>query len=83
VQLFRDGLRAFSASGYEILDAGFAETGEVVIWSKVPQSPLPGDRFNIETCGAIHDLAVREVRRFPGGWTATCHTEEQSPLSRA
>jgi hypothetical protein len=83
VQLSRDGLRAFSASGYEILDAGFAEAGEVVIWSTVPQAPRPGDRFNIETCGAIHDLAVREVRRFPGGWTATCHADQHSPLSRA
>jgi hypothetical protein len=75
VQIFRDGLCAFSASGYEILDACFAETGEVVIWSKVPQTPRPGDRFNIETCGALHDLAVREVRSFAGGWTAICHAE--------
>jgi hypothetical protein len=80
VQLSRDGLRAFSASGYEILDAGFAETGEVVIWSNVPLSPRPGDRFNIETRGAIHDLTVREVRSFPGGWTAVCRAE--SSLSR-
>jgi hypothetical protein len=79
VQLSRDGLRAFSASGYEILDTGFAETGEVVIWSKAPLAPRPGDRFNIETCGAIHDLTVREVRSFAGGWTAICHAE--SPLS--
>jgi hypothetical protein len=75
VQLFRNGLCPFSASGYEILDADFAETGEVVIWSKVPLAPRPGDRFNIEACGAIHDLAVREVRAFPGGWTAICHAE--------
>jgi hypothetical protein len=73
MQLSRNGLRAFSASGYEILDAGFAGTGEVVIWSKAPLTPRPGDRFNIETCGAIHDLTVREVRSFAGGWTAICH----------
>ena len=75
MQVFRDGLRAFSASGYEVLDAGFAETGEVVIWSKALLTPRPGDRFNIETCGAIHDLAVREVRSFAGGWTAICHPD--------
>ncbi len=76
MQLFGHGLRAFSASGYEILDAGFAETGEVAIWSKVPQAPRPGDRFNIETCGALHDLAVCEVRTFAGGWTAICRAGE-------
>ena len=75
MQAFRDGLRAFAASGYEILDAGFAETGEVVIWSRAPLTPRPGDRFNIDTGGAIHDLAVREVHRFPGGWTAICQAE--------
>jgi hypothetical protein len=78
VQVFRDGLRAFSAGGYEILDAGFAETGEVVIWSKAPLTPRPGDRFNIEICGAIHDLAVREVRSVAGGWTAICHVDERN-----
>jgi hypothetical protein len=66
------GLRAFSASGYEIFDEDFGETGEVVIWSRSPLAPRLGDRFNIETRGALHDLAVDEVRTFSGGWTATC-----------
>ncbi len=36
MQLSQDGLRAFDASGYEIFAEAFAETGEVVIWSRAP-----------------------------------------------
>jgi len=70
-------LRPFSASGYEIFDEDFRETGEVVIWSRSPLAPRLGERFNIETCGALHELAVGEIRTFTGGWTATCRLPEQ------
>ncbi len=76
MQASQDGLRAFNASGYEILDQDFARTGEVVIWSKAPYAPRPGDRFNIETRGALHDLSVDMVRTFAGGWTASCRAAD-------
>ena len=66
------GFRALSAQGYEIFDEDFGETGEVQIWSRSPLAPHLGERFNIETRGALHDLAVGEIRTFSGGWTATC-----------
>jgi hypothetical protein len=65
-------LRELSASGYEIFDEDFGETGEVVIWSRSPLTPRIGERFNIETRGAHHELTVGEIRTFTGGWTATC-----------
>ena len=71
-----DDLRPFSVSGYEILDQDFGKTGEVVIWSRSPLAPQLGDRFNIQTCGALRELAVRELRTFAGGWTATCWAED-------
>ena len=67
-----DSLRSFNASGYEIFDEDFGQTGEVVIWSRSPLPPCLGERFNIETFGAHHELAVGEIRTFTGGWTATC-----------
>ena len=67
-----DELRPFSASGYEIFDDDFADTGEVVIWSRAPHTPRLGDRFNIDTHGALRDLAVDEIRTFRGGWSVTC-----------
>lgn len=66
------GLRALRVSAYEIFDEDFGETGEVVIWSRSSWPPRLGERFNIETRGALHDLAVGEIRTFTGGWTATC-----------
>lgn len=72
----REGLPPFSASGYEILDETFARTGEVVIWSRSPFRPHLGDRFNIESGGTLHDLAVDEIRTFPGGWTAFCRADD-------
>jgi hypothetical protein len=72
----RASLRPFSASGYEIFDEEFGETGEVVIWSRSPHAPHLGDRFNIETCAVLHDLAVGEIRTFAGGWTATCRVDD-------
>lgn len=69
------GLRPFSTSGYEIFDEDFGETGEVVIWSRAPYAPRLGDRFNVQTRGALHELAVGEVRTFSGGWTATCRAD--------
>jgi hypothetical protein len=68
------GVRAFSAGGYEIFDEGFAIHGEVAIWSKAPPVPQVGDRFLIDTLGRTHELAVREVRTFAGGWSAICRT---------
>ena len=67
-----DELRAFNPSGYEIFDEDFADTGEVVIWSRAPYTPRLGDRFNIDTHGALRDLAVDEIRTFKGGWSVTC-----------
>jgi hypothetical protein len=69
-------LRPFNTSGYEIFDEDFDETGEVVIWSRSPLRPNLGDRFNIETCGALRELEVGEVRSFVGGWTAICRSED-------
>lgn len=69
------GLKALSASNYEIFDEDFGETGEVVIWSRSPLAPLLGERFNIQTRGDLHDLAVGEIRTFTGGWTATCRSK--------
>jgi hypothetical protein len=71
------GLSPFNASGYEIFDQEFGETGEVVIWSRSPLPPRLGERFNIETWGAVHDLAVDEVRTFTGGWTAVCRLPQE------
>jgi hypothetical protein len=68
------GVHAFNASGYEILDERFAAHGEVAIWSKAPHVPDIGDRFLIDTLGRTHELAVREVRTFAGGWSAICRT---------
>ena len=65
-------LRPFNPSGYEIFDDDFDETGEVVIWSRAPHTPRLGDRFNIDTHGALRDLAVDEIRTFRGGWSVTC-----------
>jgi len=67
-------LRALGASAYEIFDEDFAETGEVTIWSRSPLPPRVGERFNIETRGALHDMAVGEISTFTGGWAATCRT---------
>ena len=67
-------LRALRPSNYEIFDEDFGETGEVMIWSRSLLPPHLGDHFNIETRGALHDLTVREIRTFTGGWTATCRT---------
>jgi hypothetical protein len=77
-QRSHDALRPFSATGYEIFDDDFRETGEVVIWSRSPYAPHLGDRFNIETAGALHELAVGEIRTFTGGWTATCRAEDDA-----
>lgn len=67
-----DELRPFSASGYEIFDDDFADTGEVVIWSRTPCTPRLGDQFTIDTHGKLRDLAVDEIRTFKGGWSVTC-----------
>ncbi|MFL5297970.1 MAG: hypothetical protein ACJ798_16455 [Phenylobacterium sp.] len=68
-------LRPFNPSGYEIFDDDYAETGEVVIWSRATLAPRLGDRFNIETHGAVRELAVEEVRTFKGGWSITCRED--------
>ena len=69
------GLQPFSQTGYEIFDDAFARTGEVVIWARRSRAPQVGDRFNVQAGGALHDLAVGEVRSFAGGWTATCRAD--------
>ena len=65
-------LRPFNASGYEIVDDGFAATRTLAIWSKAPRAPNLGECFTIEREGAVHDLSVAEIRTFDGGWAATC-----------
>lgn len=69
------GLRAFSASGYEILDEDLATRGQVVIWSVDPLVPRLGDLFTIESEGGIHEVAVDELTTFKGGWSALCRIE--------
>lgn len=73
---FHRSRRPFSTSGYEIFDQDFAETGEVMIWSRTRLTPRVGDRFNIENQGVIYELAVGEVRIFAGGWTAMCRAPD-------
>ncbi|THD56157.1 hypothetical protein [Phenylobacterium sp.] len=69
-------LNAFDAWGYEIFDQDYAETGEVVIWSRSPLIPRIGELFNVETLGELNELSVRQIQTFTGGWTATCRTED-------
>jgi hypothetical protein len=71
-----DGQRPFSTNGYEVFDEDFADTGRVVIWSKTSHAPQLGDRFNIESRGVLHDLAVDEIRTFAGGWSVTCRPDQ-------
>jgi hypothetical protein len=68
----RGRILPFSMSVYEICDDDFAATGEVVIWSRSSLPPRIGELLNIETLGALHELAVGEVSTFKGGWMATC-----------
>jgi hypothetical protein len=65
-------LLPFSPSVYEICDEDFPATGEIVIWSRSPLAPRLGERLNIEIRGALHELAVREVTTFKGGWMVAC-----------
>jgi hypothetical protein len=67
-------IRPFNDSGYEILDDGLAR-GEVVIWSKDPTIPRLGDELLIESHGRAYDVAIRELRTFQGGWSATCKVQ--------
>jgi hypothetical protein len=67
-------IRPFNASGYEILDDGIGR-GEVVIWSKDPTVPRLGDELLIESRGRAYDVAIRELRTFKGGWSATCKVQ--------
>ena len=69
-------LRPFSASGYEIFDEDFRETGEVVIWSRSPLTPCLGDRFNIETLRRA-STSWRWARSAPSpaaGWRPAANT---------
>ena len=68
-------LRAFNASGYEILDDDIA-LGRVVIWSVAPTRPRIGDVLLIESDGRPYDAAVEELVSFRGGgWSAACRAE--------
>jgi len=64
-------LRAFNASGYEILDDRIAR-GEVVIWSVDPLVPRIGDSFLIESRGRAYDASVEDLTLLRGGWSARC-----------
>ena len=68
-------LRPFNTSGYEILDEDLPTRGEVIIWSKDPTVPRLGDELLIESRGRAYDVAIRELRTFKGGWSATCQVQ--------
>jgi hypothetical protein len=68
-------IQAFRESGYEIMDERFAETGDVMIWSRDPVVPRLGDRYLIATGGEVHELAVYTLTTFQGGWSVTCRAE--------
>jgi hypothetical protein len=68
-------IQAFRESGYEILDERFAETGDVMIWSKDPLIPRLGDRYLVATGGDVHELTVYTLTTFRGGWSVTCRAE--------
>jgi hypothetical protein len=70
------GLSDFDPWGYEIFDQDFAETGDVVIWSRSPLAPRIGELFNVETLCILRELSVVQIHTFRGGWTATCRAEE-------
>ena len=75
--LRNDALRAFSSSGYEILDDELAARREVTIWSVNPLVPLIGDVFIVESCGVTHDVVVIELTTFRnGGWSARTRVVE-------
>lgn len=70
------GLRLFGVSNYEVLDEDFAFTHAVMICGRAARAPRIGDRFNVESGGTLHDLAVEEVRSFRGGWSVICRSDE-------
>jgi hypothetical protein len=72
----RGRVHPFCLATYEICDEDFKATGEVVIWSRSPLPPKLGELLNIDTTGALHELAVGEVSTFKGGWMATCWAEK-------
>ena len=76
MRLFRRNrdVRAFSPSGYEILDEDIAQ-GEVVIWSVAKVKPRIGDLLLIESGGRLYDAEVEALTSFKGGWSATCSAE--------
>ncbi len=65
-------LPPLKASGYAIIDRDLAEHGEVVIWATATPVPELGDTFIIESGGRAHDVAVYQLSRFQGGWSAAC-----------
>jgi hypothetical protein len=73
---FEADIRPFVESRYEVLDERFTETGDVVIWSRDPLVPKLGDRFVIESAGAIHELGAYTLTTFQGGWSVTCRAED-------
>jgi hypothetical protein len=70
------GLRPFCEGGYEVLDAGLAHGREVAILSADPLPPRPGDRFTVEGHGVVHEVAVVQLSRFQGGWSAICRVTD-------
>jgi hypothetical protein len=74
-QSFDIAIRSFVESGHEVLDEGFAETGDVIIWSVDPLAPRLGDIFTIEHGGEVHEVHVYMLTTFRGGWSATCRAE--------
>jgi len=70
------GLRPFSVGGYEVLHADLPTCREVAILSADPMPPRPGDRFTVEGYGVVHEVAVVQLSRFDGGWSALCRVTD-------
>ncbi|MFC3070142.1 hypothetical protein [Phenylobacterium soli] len=62
-------LKAFSASGYEILDDEI-DKGRVTIWSRAAVTPRLGDLLLIESHGYAYDVEIVELTQLRGGWAA-------------
>jgi hypothetical protein len=69
-------VRPFNTSGYEILDQDLPTRGEVVIWSVDPLTPELGDLYTIESEGEVHEVAVKTLTTFKGGWSALCQVAD-------
>ena len=68
----KPSVKAFNASGYEILDQDLLTRGEVVICSINPGPPSIGDLYTVQSGGALHEVEVDKVTTSKRGWAAHC-----------